>query len=128
LISTTTIDINGTRRDNERLKTPIQVKQPLNVGLIKERVDLERDQKPVRRKINERAFVHPSRGRAKINSRDDPMEKSRRYIKLDTLKLKHASEERMDINSIFKAQTNGTPFHGTHQSTFNQRSFHDTSK
>lgn len=102
LISTTTIDSNGTRRDNERLKTLTQVKQPLNVGLLKERVDLARDQKPVRRNINERAFVHPrpSIGRAKINSRDDPMEKSRRYITSDTLKLKHASEERMNINSI----------------------------
>jgi hypothetical protein len=82
------------------LKTLTQVKQPLNVGLIKERVDPEREQIPVCRKINERAFVHPSRGRAKINSRDDPMEKSKRYIKSDTLKLKHASEERMNINSI----------------------------
>jgi len=100
LINTTTIDINGTRRDSERLKTLTQVKQPLNVGLIKERVDLERNQIPVRRKINERPFVHPSRGPAKINSRNDPMEKSRRYIKSDTLKLKHASGERMDIHSI----------------------------
>lgn len=100
LIKTTTIDFNGTRRYNERLKTLTQVKQPLNVGIIKERVDPEREQIPVRRKINERACVHPSRGRAKINSRDDPMEKSRRCIKSDTLKLKHASEERMNINSI----------------------------
>lgn len=48
LISTTTItiDSNGTRRDNESLKTLTQVKQPLNVGLLKERVDLARDQKP----------------------------------------------------------------------------------
>ena len=43
LINTTTIDFNGTRRYNERLKTLTQVKQPLNVGLIKERVDPERE-------------------------------------------------------------------------------------
>jgi hypothetical protein len=61
LINTTTIDFNGTRRYNERLKTLTQVKQPLNVGLIKERVDPEREQIPVCRKINERAFVHPSK-------------------------------------------------------------------
>ena len=56
LINTTTIDINGTRRDNEKLKTLTQVKQPFKVNPIRERMYLERNAIPVRRKLNERAF------------------------------------------------------------------------